>query len=177
MKTQTAKLNFLRIAPRKVRLVANLIKGMQAIEAEAQLLVNPKRAAESVLKLLRSAIANAKEKKFDVEKLVVKEIRVDGGPMLKRFMPRAQGRAASIHKLSSHITIILEESEKVKKSRFKIVKKTRVKKSEITKMKKEEMKHEKEHEHKTEYAEDKKNDIKQKEKPGVARKMFNRKAI
>lgn len=177
MKTQTAKLNYLKIAPRKVRLVANLIKGMQTAEAEAQLLVNPKRAAESVLKLLRSAIANAKENKLDVEKLIVKEIRVDGGPMLKRFMPRAQGRATSIHKISSHITLVLEESEKTKKSRFKIIKKAKVKKSEIAKMKKEEIKHEQEHEHKTGYAEDKKKDIKQKEKPGVMKKMFNRKAI
>lgn len=177
MKTQTAKLNYLRIAPRKVRLVASLIRGMQASEAEAQLLINPKRAAESVLKLLRSAVANAKEKKMDIEKLIVKEIRVDGGPMLKRFMPRAQGRATSIHKISSHITIILGESEKPKKSRFKIVKKVKVKKAEAEKMKKEDMKHEQEHEHKSEYAEDKKKDIKSKEKPGVARKMFNRKAI
>lgn len=182
-KTQTAQLNYLRIAPRKVRLVANLIKGMQVSEAEAQLLLNPKRAAESVLKLLRSAVSNAKGNKLAVEKLMVKEITVDGGPMLKRVMPRAQGRATSIQKKSSHITLVLVESEKVKKTRFKIVKKTRVKKSQLEKMKKAEKSEE--HEHAAEnirkkdstYVEDKSKEIKSKEKPGTVKRLFQRKAI
>lgn len=187
MKQQTAQLNYLRIAPRKVRLVANLIKGMQVAEAEAQLLVNPKRAAESVLKLLRSAVSNAKNGDMSVEKLIVKEIRVNEGPVLKRFMPRAQGRATSIHKKSSHITLILEESEKAAKPRFKIVKAARVKKSELEKMKKIEERRKKDESHeevketlkKREpvYNEDKSKDVKTKEKPSIGKRMFRRKAM
>ena len=123
MKTQIAKLNYLRIAPRKTRLVASMIKGLSINEAEAQLLVNPKRPSEAVLKLLRSAVANAKNnQKLDPEKLFVKEIRVDNGPMLKRFMPRAMGRASEIQKKSSHIILILGEAENLKTPRFKIAK-------------------------------------------------------
>lgn len=187
MKQQTAQLNYLRIAPRKVRLVANLIKGMQVAEAEAQLLVNPKRAAESVLKLLRSAVSNAKNGDMSVEKLVVKEIRVNEGPVLKRFMPRAQGRATSIHKKSSHITLILEESEKTVKPRFKIVKAARVKKSELEKMKKVEERRKKEEsreevketlkKREPVYNEDKSKDVKIKEKPSIGKRMFRRKAM
>jgi len=129
MKTQTAKLNYLRIAPRKTRLVAHLIKGLSVNEAEAQLLVNPKRPSEVILKLLRSAVANAKNnQKLDPESLFVKEIRVDQGPMLKRFLPRAMGRASALQKKSSHITLILGEMEKPKTARFKIAKPERVSK-------------------------------------------------
>ena len=128
MKTATAKLNYLRMAPRKTRLIANMIKGLSANEAEAQLLLNPRKASEPILKLLRSAIANGKQKNIQLENLFVKEIRVDQGPMLKRFMPRAQGRATPIQKKTSHITLILAESEKIKKPRFKIVKPERIKK-------------------------------------------------
>lgn len=187
MKTQVAKLNYLRIAPRKVRLVANLIKGMQVSEAEAQLLVNPKRASESVLKLLRSAVSNAKNNKLAVEKLVVKEVRVDEGPVLKRWMPRAQGRATPIHKKSSHITLILAEAEKAVKSRFKIEKKERVKQSQFDKMKKVEGRRKKEeksehaHEHvkkhEPTHVEDKAKDVKVKEKPSIGKRVFRRKAM
>ncbi len=170
-----------------MRLVANLIKGMQVGEAEAQLLVNPKRAAESVLKLLRSAVSNAKNGDMAVEKLIVKEIRVNEGPVLKRFMPRAQGRATSIHKKSSHITLILEESEKAVKPRFKIVKAARVKKSELEKMKKVEERRKKDEpqgevketlkKREPVYNEDKSKDVKTKEKPSIGKRMFRRKAM
>lgn len=130
MKTQTAKLNYLRIAPRKVRLIASSIKGLLVSEAEAQLLLSSRKAAEPIVKLLRSAIANAKNsQQLDSAKLFIKEIRVDQGPVLKRFMPRAMGRATSIHKKSSHITLIIAESEKPKESRFKITKRERVTKT------------------------------------------------
>lgn len=92
VKTQTAKLNYLRIAPRKVRLVATVIKGMSVNEAEAQLLVNPKRASEAVLKLLRSAVANAKNKQMETEKLIVKEIKVDEGRCLSVGCPGPRPR-------------------------------------------------------------------------------------
>lgn len=175
MKTQIAKLNYLRIAPRKTRLVASMIKGLSINEAEAQLLVNPKRPSDAVLKLLRSAVANAKNnQKLDPEKLFVKEIRVDNGPMLKRFMPRAMGRASGIQKKSSHITLILGEMENLKAPRFKIAKvekiSKRVKEEMAKKSKKE--KEEKERE-KTKGAETQK----QVEKPGFTKKFFRRKSI
>lgn len=111
MSTQTAQLNNARIAPRKMRFVANLIKGLPIKQAEAQLLFNRRRPSEPLLKLLRSAIANAKNKNMDVNKLFIQTIRVDGGPMLRRFLPRAQGRATPIQKKSSHVTLVLAEKD------------------------------------------------------------------
>ncbi len=128
MKIQTVKLMDLRMAPRKVRLIASAIKGMHISEAQAFLSLNPRRGAEPVLKLLRSGIAAAKETKgADESKLFIKDARVDGGRMLKRSMARAQGRGVIIQKKTSHITITLAESEKTAKQKFtfesKIVKK------------------------------------------------------
>jgi len=104
-----ASLKYLRIAPRKVRLVANMIKGLPVARAEEQLKFLPKRATLPVLKLLRSAIANA-EHNFRLSKksLHVASIMVDGGPTLKRGRPRAFGRSFLIRKRTSHVTIILE---------------------------------------------------------------------
>lgn len=111
------------MAPRKARLVANLIKGLSVSEAEAQLVLMSRRAAKPVLKLLHSAVANAKNKQLNEGKLIIASIRVDQGSMLKRFMPRAQGRATMIQKKMSHITMVLAESEKDIKQRFTIIKK------------------------------------------------------
>lgn len=122
------------MAPRKVRLIANVIKGLSVNEAEAQLMVNPKKAGGPLLKLLRSAIANSKRKELKPENLVVKDIKVDQGPVSKRHMPRAQGRATLILKRSSHITLILAESQKPKNSRFKIVNPQKVSKRVKAKM-------------------------------------------
>lgn len=123
MKEQKAKLNYLRMAPRKVRLLVNSIKGLPIGEAEARLLLIHKKASQPVLGLLRSAIANAKNnKQLNVDGLYVKEIKVDQAPMLKRQMPRAMGRATMIQKKGSHITLVLAETEKVAKPRFKITK-------------------------------------------------------
>src|SRR3989344_3194296 len=102
---QVAKLNYLRIAPRKVRSVGDLIKGLSVNEAEAQLLLQRRRASVSLLKLLRSAVAGAKEKKMQPDALYVESLRVDQGPMLKRFLPRARGLATPIQKKTSHVTI------------------------------------------------------------------------
>jgi len=175
MKTQIAKLNYLRIAPRKTRLVASMIKGLSINEAEAQLLVNPKRPSDAVLKLLRSAVANAKNnQKLDPEKLFVKEVRVDNGPMLKRFMPRAMGRASGIEKKSSHITLILGEAENLKAPRFKIAKVEKVSKRVKEEMAKKSRKEKEEKEHeKIKGAEPQK----QAEKPGFTKKFFRRKSI
>jgi len=131
MKIQTTKLRYLRMAPRKVRLVANFVKGLSVNEAEAQLLMNPRRPSSVLLKLLRSAVANAKHNsQLSPERLFIKEIRVDQGPMLKRYMPRAMGRASHIQKKSSHIILVLAESEKLRTPRFKITKPERVSKKE-----------------------------------------------
>jgi large subunit ribosomal protein L22 len=117
----TAKLSFLRQAPRKVRSVGDLIKGLPVNEAEAQLLAQTRRPSKALLKLLRSAVANAKNNKVhDVQHLFVESVRVDGGPMLKRMLPRARGSASPIQKKMSHITMVLGVNENLK-SRFTIV--------------------------------------------------------
>jgi large subunit ribosomal protein L22 len=118
--TQTAKLNYLRIAPRKTRSVADLIRGLRVDEAEAQLMVQRRRPAKPILKLLRSAVANAKNNKLNVDHLFIFEIRVDGGPMLKRSLPRARGSASPIQKKMSHVTIVLGVNEKLT-PKYKIV--------------------------------------------------------
>lgn len=106
----TAKLNNLRIAPRKVRLVAGLIRGQSVDQAENQLRFLTQKSAKSILKLLKSAIANAKNNfKKDRNELYIKKITVDGGSALKRFRPRARGRAFPIRKETSHITLVLSE--------------------------------------------------------------------
>jgi len=103
-----AYLKSYRQAPRKVRLVANLIKGKTAERALVELAVLPKRASEPMKKLLLSAIANAKENDhIGIESLFVKEVRVDQGMILKRFIPKAHGSASPIHKHTSHVMIEL----------------------------------------------------------------------
>jgi large subunit ribosomal protein L22 len=117
----TAKISFLRMAPRKVRSVSDLIKGLPVNEAEAQLLVTTRRPSKPLLKLLRSAVANAKNNKAaNLDHLFVSSVRVDGGPMLKRMLPRARGSASPIQKKMSHVTMVLGVNESLK-SRFTIV--------------------------------------------------------
>lgn len=174
MKTQIAQLNYLRVAPRKVRSVAHMIKGLSVNEAEAQLLIHPRRPSESLLKLLRSAVSNSKQKEMKLDKLFIKEIMVNQGPVFKRFMPRAQGRAAMIQKKTSHIILVLGESEKIKGSRFNIVKPEKIKKSEAEKLKKGKL----EHKHKEELKEEDVKSVKPaKEEPGVVRRIFRRKSV
>lgn len=106
----TAQLNSLRIAPRKVRLVADLIKGMETGAAQHQLRYYVKRGSRPVLKLLQSAVANARNnaKIAAGELLYIGDIRVDEGRVYKRSMPRARGRAGIIKKRTSHIKLVLE---------------------------------------------------------------------
>jgi large subunit ribosomal protein L22 len=105
-----AKLKFARIGPRKAQLVADLIRGKGSEEALSVLMFTKKSAAKTLSKLLKSAIANAGQNKtIDVDRLYVKKITVDQGPTMKRFMPRALGRATTIRKRSSHILIVLDE--------------------------------------------------------------------
>jgi len=105
-----ARLRNLRIAPRKVRMVADLIRRKPVVEAENILKFTVKRAAPVILKLLNSAVANAKNNfKMEKENLYIQRIWVDEGPKMKRWLPRARGKADEIQKKTSHITIILDE--------------------------------------------------------------------
>jgi len=115
------------MAPRKVRSVGDLIKGLPIDQAEAQLMVQSRRAAKPLLKLLRSAVANAKNnKQQDPQHLFVQSVRVDGGPMLKRMLPRARGSGSEIQKKMSHVTLVLGVNTNLK-SRFTIVQKKKTK--------------------------------------------------
>lgn len=107
----TAKVTFVRIAPRKVQIVLDLIRNQPADKAMAILKHTPKAATEVLEKLLKSAMANAEVKGMDISKLYVAECFVNQGPTLKRMRPRAQGRAYGIDKKTSHITIVLKEAE------------------------------------------------------------------
>jgi large subunit ribosomal protein L22 len=112
LKWRTAKLHYLRVMPRKVRAVADVIRGRRVEEALAILDFTNRAAAAPLARMLRAAVANAaSSEKIDVDTLVVKEIHIDQGPMLKRFMPRAQGRATMIQKKTSHVSLLLEESQ------------------------------------------------------------------
>ena len=105
-----AHLKYLRISPRKVQIVADLIRGKDVGTAMAILMQTPKAASEPLVKLLKSAVANA-ENNFgmDVEKLVVSQVFATPGPILKRMRPRAQGRAFRINKRTSHVTLAVAE--------------------------------------------------------------------
>lgn len=105
---------YLRMSPRKVRLVIDVVRGLEIVKAEEQLLLMKKDAALPVLKLLRSAKANA-EHNFKVvsDRLYIKKITADGGPVFKRWTPKAFGRATPLRHRTTHLSIVLEElSEK-----------------------------------------------------------------
>lgn len=108
----TARLKNQRTSPRKMRLVVDLIRGKNALHALDLLSVTPKRATGPLAKLLASAIANAKVKSMNVENLVVSEIRVDGGAVLKRMIPGSRGSGFPIKKRTSHVIIVLDEAKK-----------------------------------------------------------------
>ena len=107
-----ANLKYLRISPRKVKIVLDLIRGKDVATATAILLQTPKAASEPVLKLLKSAAANAENNfSMDPDKLVVTQVFATPGPILKRMMPRAQGRAYRINKRTSHVTLAVAERD------------------------------------------------------------------
>lgn len=113
--TVMARHRHLKIAPRKVRLVIERLPGLPVTAAEARLRFIPQRAARPVLKLLRSAVANAvTNAKLDKDHLFIKAVTADEGPTLKRFQPRAFGRATVIRKRSTHLTLTLAERKKKK---------------------------------------------------------------
>lgn len=120
-----AKLKYSRMSPRKTRLLVDVVRGLPVIKAESQLKLRRLKAAPIVLKLLKSAIANAEHNhKLEKSNLYIKKISVDGGPVLKRFTPKAFGRAGSIRKPTSHIEIVLAEIKPSKKveSKSKVIK-------------------------------------------------------
>lgn len=108
-----------RISARKVRLVANLVRGMYADEALDTLKFQPQRGARLLEKVIRSAVGNAQDpdqnngRSHRVEELVVTDVRIDGGPMFKRIRPRARGMAFMIKKRSSHIRVGLTPVEEL----------------------------------------------------------------
>ncbi len=112
-----AKLNNCPTSPRKMRLVADLIRGVQVEKALAILKFNPKESSRKLEKLLLSALANWQMKNEDASvedaQLVVQEIRVDGGSMLKRLRPAPQGRAHRIRKRSNHVTLVLGSNNNI----------------------------------------------------------------
>lgn len=105
-----ASVHNVRVAPRKARLVIDLIRGKSVEEAIAILRFTPRAASPIIEKVVASAAANAEHNyKMDRNRLVVQTAFVDEGPTMKRFMPRAQGRASAIHKRTSHITVVVAE--------------------------------------------------------------------
>jgi len=165
----TVQLRYLRIAPRKVRLVGALLPGLRVDEAEAQLIHERRRPAKPLLKLLRSAVAGVKDskKEWNAEQLYVESVRVDQGPMLKRSLPRARGMATPIHKKMSHVTLILAESKTATPPRFKIVVK---KKSKLPPEERKGAKKEKS-------APEAREEIRRARQPGFFRRMFSRKSV
>ena len=108
----TAKAKYIRISPRKVQIVCELIKGKDTKYAEAILRNTPKAASEPLLKLLKSACANAENNyEMDPDNLVITECIATAGPILKRGQPRAHGRMYRINKRTSHITLTVAEKE------------------------------------------------------------------
>lgn len=127
----TAKLNYLRISPRKVRMVADLLRRKSVAQAQNILNFTVKNSAEPLQKLLKSAIASARHN-FHLEEsnLYISKITVNEGPKLKRWMPRARGNANAIQKKTSHITLVLDEIEKKAKEAMESEKIDGIKKSE-----------------------------------------------
>jgi large subunit ribosomal protein L22 len=133
----TAKLNYLRIAPRKMRLLVDLIRGEKIEKAITLLDFSIKKGSKPLKKVLEQAVANA-ENNFQLEKpsLYISKITIDEGPKLKRWRARARGRAARIEKKTSHITLILSEVKERKKKKVKKISVAKVKKVEKKKTKK-----------------------------------------
>jgi large subunit ribosomal protein L22 len=110
MQQAKAHAKFVRIAPRKVQLVIDLIRGKKIGEAVAILRHTPKAASPIIEKVLNSAVANAEHNySLDPNNLLISEVFVNHGPIMKRFRPRAQGRASRINKRTSHITLVVSE--------------------------------------------------------------------
>ena len=112
LKTARAQARFVRISPRKVQIICDLIRGKDAAYAQALMEHTPKAGCEHVIKVLKSACANAENNfEMDPDNLYVAQVYVDAGPILKRGQPRAHGRMYRINKRTSHITVVVAEKE------------------------------------------------------------------
>lgn len=102
---------YMRVSPQKMRLIMDEVRGKKVDEAIRLLSFSPKKGAHILKKLINSAVANAEaNKEMDVDTLYIKRIYADQGPVMKRFRPRAMGRASRIRKRTSHLTVILDEA-------------------------------------------------------------------
>lgn len=172
-----AQLNHLHIAPRKVRLVAGLIRGRKIKDAKLELRYLSKRSALPLLKLMQSAVANAKHN-FDLieDSLRIKSIVVDQGPAFKRYRPRAFGRAALIRKETSHVSLVLETVAKDDSMELSSRRKKNKSEPIIREMKLEDLK--KGVETKEKIIAGEKKEVRPRNKPvDFVRRMFRRKAI
>lgn len=169
MATYTAKANYVRMTPRKLRAVAGLLRRLPVNEAEAALMLQPRRAARPLMTLLRSAIANAKNSgRVKSAELFIEKLTVDQGPMLKRYLPRARGSASPIQKKMSHVTLVLGVYPEAQKEKFAITVKKKIKLPDGTKKEKKE---------KNPAREAGESTAKKPEKPGMFGKVFRRKAM
>lgn len=111
-----ASAKFVRVSTRRAREVASLVRGKQVEEAMAILKFTPRKAAKEIANVIKSAIANAEEnaKIRDVTRLFVSELRIEMGPPMKRFTPRAYGRASLIRKPTTHIKVVIDNAKEVK---------------------------------------------------------------
>ena len=167
VKTAKASMKNLNIAPRKVRLIADLVKGQSAVGAIGQLQVLPQRSTEPIIKLIKSALANAQDNNLDTRKLVLESITVNKGRTLKRGLSRGRGRVTPIRKAQSHVDLILKESDKVIAPAFVIHEKPK---------KVKEFKPSEEPKEKPKFKEEGEVNKKGKQ-PGFMKKLFRRKAI
>lgn len=118
----TARLKNLRISPRKLRLLADAVRGQGVERAISTLRFSSKKMSQEMIRAIRSAISNAtNERSADVDKMIVKEIFIDDGPTMKRFMSRARGSSSSILKRTSHLTVLVGEKDQKTKSAKKTV--------------------------------------------------------
>ncbi len=126
-KLVTASARYLRLSSRKMRLLTNMVKSMSVAEALTQLVHTTKKGAPLLLRLIKSAVANAKNNfSMDPEKLFIREATCDMGPTMKRYKPRARGAAFVIRKKSCHVNVVLEEKagmKKINSSRLSFLKK------------------------------------------------------
>jgi large subunit ribosomal protein L22 len=171
-----AKLRYLNIAPRKVRLAADLIRGKSVAQAENILKFTVKRASQPLLKLVKSAVANAKNNfQMDESNLYISKITVDEGPKSKRYMPRARGQAYEIQKKTSHVTVWLDEMKKSRKKARRIKKTGAVKAAEVAEKTEEKVEEQMPKKEKPEFQPER---AKQKPKIGsVFRRVFRRKSF
>lgn len=168
-KIATASIANLNISPRKVRLVANLVKGQPVVSALAQLQALPNRSSGPIEKLIHSAVTNAKAKNMDLSKLVVANLTVNKGRILKRMKAKAKGMAGLVQHIQSHVNLTIKESPDLKGPLFILPQK-------VKKIKKEKREVDAKGKEKPQFKETEEKP-KPEKKAGFVKKFFQRKAI